>query len=381
MWASVRDVSERKRAERALRQAHDELERRVWERTAELLASQEALVESEEQFRQMADNVQDAFWLIDAHTQKVLYVSPAFRRIWNRPIVKDVSRWFETIHPEDRDRVVQAFRRGMKTGIPATVVFRLIWPDGSVRWIEAFGAMIRDARGRPLRAAGLLRDITAQRRLEEEILKAAETERQRIGRDLHDGLGQALTAIGYLADAVREDLARRRQPEAAAVRKLGRLIEKAADQSHAMARGLLLADVKRGGLAAALQELALHSQELFGVVCRYSGSVHVPLLDANAASQLYRIAQEAVTNAAKHGKARRIDVRLATGKKGLCLSVRDTGIGISPKKQKGAGMGLDIMRYRAGMIGATLEIASQPRRGTTVRCRLPPAAPAPRRKK
>ena len=378
--AIIHDVTERKRAEQALQAAHDKLEQRVRERTAELADSQQALAASEEQFRQMAENVQDAFWLIDAKTANVLYVSPAFQRIWNRPPVKDVSRWIADIHPEDRERVARAFRNGMKTGVPAAITYRLIWPDGSIRWIESSGAMIRDARGRPLRAAGLIRDVTEQRRLESEILQAAEAERQRIGRDLHDSLGQSLTAIGYLADAVREDLARAKRPEAADVRKLGRRIEKAAEQSHALARGLLLADVKRGGLAAALQELAFRTQELFGVACRYSGLASVPPLDANVAGQLYRIAQEAVANAAKHGQAPRIDVRLALTNQDLLLSVRDTGKGIPLKKKTNAGLGLNIMRYRAGMIGATLEIDSARNRGTIVNCRLPLAAPAPKRK-
>ena len=380
LWAIIRDVSERKRAETARRLAHDELERRVRERTAELESSREALVQSEEQFRQMAENIQDVFWLIDAQTQDILYASPAFERMWKRPVGKNVARWFTHIHPDDRERIVAAFQAGMKNGIPAMVTYRLIWPDGSIRWIESYGSMVWDARGRPSRAAGLHRDVTEQRRLEAEILQAAEAERQRIGRDLHDSLGQSLTAIGYLADAVREDLVRRQRPEAQDVRRLGRLIEKTAEQSHALARGLLLADVKRGGLAAALQELAFRTQELFGVACRYAGPAEIPPLDPNVAGQLYRIAQEAATNAAKHGQAPRIDVRLAPTRGGLLLSVRDAGKGLSLEKQTSSRMGLNIMRYRAGMIGATLEIASQPGRGTTVKCRLPLAAPAPRRK-
>ncbi len=379
MWAIIRDVAERKRAEEALRQAHDDLERRVRERTAELVASQLALAESEEQFRQMAENVQDAFWLIDARTLQALYVSPAFRKIWNWPVDKNVVRWFAHIHPEDRERILRAFKNGLKTGVPGTVTYRLVWPDGSIRWIESTGSMIRDARGRPSRAAGLHRDVTEQRRLEAELLKATESERQRIGRDLHDSLGQSLTAIGYLADAVREDLVRHKRPEARDVRKLGRLIERTANQSHALARGLLLADLKRGGLAAALQELAFRTQELFGVACRYSGPALLPPLDANVSGQLYRIAQEAATNAAKHAHAKRIDVRLAKERRDLLLSVRDTGTGLSNKKPRAGGLGLDIMRYRAGLIGATLEIESRPNRGTTVHCRLP--LPAHKRKK
>ncbi|NCD21819.1 MAG: PAS domain S-box protein [Spartobacteria bacterium] len=381
LWAIIRDVAERKRAETELRQAHAELERRVRERTAELESSREALAQSEEQFREMAENAKDAFWLIDARTLKVLYVSPAFERIWNRPVEMDAARWFAHVHPDDRAHVLRAFRSGLRTGIPATVTYRLIWPDGSIRWIESSGAMIRDARNRPNRAAGLIRDITDQRRLEAEILQAAEAERQRIGRDLHDSLGQALTAIGYLADAVREDLTRAQRPEADDVRKLGRLIGQTAADAHALARGLLLADVKRGGLAAALQELAFRTQELFGVVCRYSGPATLPPLDVHAAGQLYRIAQEAAANAAKHGRAQRIEIRLAKERRGLLLSVRDNGRGLPARKNNAPGLGLDIMRYRAGLIGATLWIDTHPRRGTTVKCLLPRAAPVRKKKR
>jgi len=371
MWASIRDISERKRAEQALKEARDELERRVEKRTAELEASRQSLAQSEEQFRQMAENVQDAFWLIDARTQDVLYASPAFEQIWKQPAGDKVARWFARIHPDDRERVAQAFQAGMKTGIPDSVTYRLLWPDGSIRWIESSGTMIRDARGRPMRAAGLHRDITERRHMEEEILKAAEAERQRIGRDLHDSLGQSLTAIGYLAEALRGDLARQNRPEAGEARKLGRLIEQAADQSHALARGLLLADLKRGGLAAALQQLASRTRELLGAPCRYAGPAEIPPLAATTAGQLYRIAQEAVTNAAKHGKGAPIEIRLENGPEGLRLSVHDAGKGISPKKRKSFGMGLDIRRYRANLVGAALWIDSLRGQGTTVNCLLP----------
>ena len=134
--------------------------------------------------------------------------------------------------------------------------------------------------------------------------------------------------------------------------------------------------MKRGGLAAALQELAFRTQELFGIACRYAGPGSLPPLDVQAAGQLYRIAQEAATNAAKHGRAKHIEIRLAKERRGLLLSVRDSGRGLPARKKSAPGLGLDIMRYRAGLIGATLSIDSQPRRGTTVNCLLPRAAPA-----
>ncbi len=380
--AAIRDITERKITEEALLQARNELELRVRERTAELEKSRAALAQSEEQFRQMAESVQEVFWLIDAKTWKPLYISPAFSRIWNQPVSTlrhDLSAWFGQIHPDDKARVTQEFQRGMKTGIPGTVTYRLLWPDGSVRWIESTGSMIRDPQGRPYRAVGIIRDITEHRRLEAEILRAAEAERQRIGRDLHDSLGQSLTAIGYLADAVRETLARRKRPEAAEVRKLEKLIERTAAEAHDLARGLLLADLQRGGINAALQELAFRLRELFGKACRYAGPARGPKLEPEAASQLYRIAQEAATNAAKHGKRTKIEIRLAQEPAGLHLSVRDTGPGLPARRTKDAGVGLDIMRYRASVIGAVFWIDSVKGQGTTINCLLPRAAGAGRK--
>ena len=379
MSAVVRDISERKRAERELRLAHEKLEQRVVERTAELESSRAALAQSEEQFRQMAQSIQEAFWLIDAKTWKPLYVSPAFSRILNQPSHKlrhDLSAWFSAIHPDDRARIDQAFRLGMKNGNPGTVTYRLVWPDGSIRWIESSGSMIRDQKGRAIRAAGIIRDITDQRRMEAEILGAAEAERQRIGQDLHDSLSQVLTGISYLTDAVQEKLIRQARPEAADLKKLKTWIEKAAEQAHGMARGLLLSDLKRGGLVAALQELAFRVQELFPMKCLYAGLGESPPLDANVAGHVYRIAQEAVVNAAKYSRAKRIDIRLEQTPLGLQLAVQDNGRGLTGRKTKRAGLGLDIMRYRAGLIGATLQIASKKNKGTTVHCLLPvPAVP------
>ena len=372
------DITERKRAERALQRANDELERRVEERTASLVESQKARVRSEEQFRQMAEIIQEVFWMIDARSGRALYISPAFEAIWGRPPRPEnpgVFTWVENLHPEDRARALRTFKSGVKAGRFEPLEVRVVRPDGSVRRIEIRAWMIAPKPGEPRRVAGVMRDITDRRRLEAEILEAAEAERLRIGRDLHDSLGQSLTGIGYLAEAVREDLARRAAREAADVQRLAKLIEEAAGKTHALAGGLLLVDLKRGGLGPALQELALRTQELFGVKCRYTGPAEVDRVGAEAAVQLYRIAQEAAANAAKHGKGKGIAIRLSVRREGLLLSVRDTGRGLPPGPPKSGGMGLDIMRYRAGIIGAVFWIESQAGKGTAVNCLLPPAAP------
>ena len=375
--AIIRDITERKRAERELQQAHDELEQRVVERTAELESSRAALAQSEEQFRQMAESIADLFWLYEVKTRRMLYVSPAFEAIWGVSLQKTKitpQAWLATIHPDDRQRVRKLFTEADGIRAFPQMEYRILRPDGTFRWVSNRSWEIRDAAGKVYRIAGVVRDITDQRRMEAEILNAAEAERLRIGRDLHDSLGQALTGINYLTAALREELARKAQPEAAEVEKLGRLVGKAAEQAHGLARGLLLTDLKRGGLAAALQELALHTEELYGITCRYTGPAEIPLADGIVASHLYRITQEAITNAVKHSRAKTITVHLDHTGDGLLLSVKDTGRGLAQKKSGGGGLGLDIMHYRAGLIGATLWIDSTRNGGTTVNCLLPVSA-------
>lgn len=374
MWATLRNITARLRVERALRQATDELERRVQERTADLEASKIALARSEEQFRQMTEIIQEVFWLIDAKSGAALYVSPAFEDIWKRPtgeFMSGVPSWLATLHPDDRDRVHQDFMRGIETGEFTPLEYRILRPDGSIRWIQDSAWAIRDPQGVICRVAGVFHDVTDRRRLEADILNAAELERQRIGRDLHDSLGQALTGIGYLAEALREELARESRPEAEEAGKLAHLVVDAADRAHAMARGLLLADMRRGGLAPALHELAFRTHELFGVECRYQGLAEVDLRDMEVAGHLYRIAQEAATNAAKHGKGKGVCIRLEQKPEGLWLSVRDAGPGMPKQPDGETRMGLDIMRYRAGLIGGTFWIDSRPGQGTTVNCVIP----------
>lgn len=373
MWATVRNITARLRVERALHQATVELEHRVKERTAELEASRQALAESEAQFRQMTDIIQEVFWLIDAKTGDALYVSPAFEQIWGRPPTTNhpsVFTWVDSLHPDDRAHALEVFHKGLKEGRFDPLEVRVVRPDGSLRWIEVRGWLMSPARGGGPRVAGTMRDITMRRQLEAEILNASEAERQRIGRDLHDSLGQSLTGIGYLAEAMKEELSRAGRPESAEAGKLARLVEEAADRAHAMARGLMLVDMRRGGLTAALQELALRTQELFGIECRYEGPDEITLDDMDAAGQLYRIAQEAATNAAKHARADRIVIRLESTLAKLALMVQDTGRGLPEGAADSAGMGLGIMRYRAGLIGASFWIEGAAGRGTAVHCLL-----------
>ncbi len=220
------------------------------------------------------------------------------------------------------------------------------------------------------RTAALTAEIAERSRLEREILEIGEKERRRIGHDLHDGLGQHLTATAIAAQVLAEDLASQGVAASAEAGRLVALVENAIDQTRGLAKGLLLADIGEDQLAAALQELATGTALQYRLECEFHGEA-IPLGDAAVASHLYRIAQEAVRNAVRHGKARRIEIALTAPAGGVRLAITDDGVGLPPEPVRGPGLGLRIMAHRAGIIGARFATESPATGGTRVVCELP----------
>jgi signal transduction histidine kinase len=219
------------------------------------------------------------------------------------------------------------------------------------------------------RANGKLRkEIAARHRLEKEILEISEREQKRIGRDLHDDLGQRLVGISYMSHQLANSLAARSAPEARQAAKITALLNDALGLTRSLARGLHPVALQSGGLMAALADLAERTSEMFQVDCRFEGPVADPRLGGTAATHLYRIAQEAVTNAVNHGKADLIMIKLDVGPDRAVLAVSDNGTGLPKLSPRRKGMGLRIMNYRADVIGGTLAFATPSNGGTTVTC-------------
>jgi signal transduction histidine kinase len=212
--------------------------------------------------------------------------------------------------------------------------------------------------------------------LEREIIGISEREQQRIGHDLHDGLGQHLVAIGFAADSLKHDLQRDSLRGAAAAGQIGDLIHDAVRRARDLARGLSPVDSHEGGLEAALEELALSASRLTGIPCSFMCDCPVTINDNTQAVHLFRIAQEALNNAAKHSQAKLIVIALEAGNGSLSLRVSDDGVGFDPTRSENNGMGLSIMRYRARMIGAALDIQPNSPNGTVVSCTLAGATDA-----
>lgn len=213
----------------------------------------------------------------------------------------------------------------------------------------------------------VLRDLGERRRLEREVVEAATAEQERIGREIHDGIGQKLTGLGLLCAGLRQRLLRERHEEAAAAADmLLQELQTATAEVRMLARGLSPIRIDNGSLGAALQGLADSVACSAGLVCELVLHGDVPGLDEGVATQLYRIAQEALNNAVKHAGARRLAVELEVRGAHACLQVRDDGIGLAQARHDGLGM--STMRHRAALIGASLEVESAPGAGTRVRC-------------
>jgi signal transduction histidine kinase len=221
------------------------------------------------------------------------------------------------------------------------------------------------------RTAALTGEMAERERVERELLEVSEREQRRIGHDLHDTLGQHLTGVALAGQVLEEKLATRGLPEAADAGKVVELAEEGVAMSRKLAQGLHPIELEADGLMQALEELAAISGELFRVRCRFECDSPVLIRDTATSGHLYRIAQEAVRNAVKHGKAREIVVQLEAQDNGIALLVKDDGIGLPQPPPRTAGMGLRIMAHRAGMIGASFEARPDSAGGTIVCCLLP----------
>ncbi len=222
-----------------------------------------------------------------------------------------------------------------------------------------------------LRTAALTREMQERMRLQKELLETSDREQRRIGRALHDGLCQHLTGTALAGHLLGQKLADKAQAEATEAARLVQLIEAAIELTRNLSQQLDPVELKTGRLTDNFEDLAASTRERFKVDCRFECSLDRPLDDAAAATHLFRIAQEAVANAVKHGQAAHINICLDAADDALVLTVTDDGIGLSDKKQNNGGMGLRTMAYRADMIGATFSIERLSTRGTRVTCMLP----------
>lgn len=210
--------------------------------------------------------------------------------------------------------------------------------------------------------------LERSRRLEQEIINVSDQERQRIGRDLHDGLCQYLAAIGFTADVLKQDLQDESHARAATARDISELLHEAVVRARDVARGLSPVDRDEGGLESALEDLASSTSKLMGISCDFICPEPVHIENNQSAVHLFRIAQEALNNAVKHGHAKSVVIALERNGETVSLRVSDEGVGLDPAMTKRGGMGLNTMNYRARVLGGRLEIHPNTPTGVVVTC-------------
>lgn len=230
--------------------------------------------------------------------------------------------------------------------------------------VESRTAALQEAK------AKLEKAFEERRRLETELLEIAENERRRIGFDLHDDLGQKLTGILLLTQAMEQQLTHERHSAAPDAHRISELISEVINHTHNLARHFSSLDVRGDDLATVLQNLDANVEKMFGLPCSLVVKGEIPPLPANTTVQLYKIAQEAISNAIKHGKATRVWLSASCLNGQLILTVKNDGQPFSLPEGKKTRMGLRIMNYRANTIGATFDIKPNQKNGTIVTCTL-----------
>ena len=212
-------------------------------------------------------------------------------------------------------------------------------------------------------------------RLEKQIIEVSEYEQQRIGRDLHDGLCQFLAAVGCAATSLKIDLKETGLDKLAAnASEIEKLLSESVKQARDLSHGLVPVRLDEAGLPAALNELAVSTSRLLPVQCTFEAAGKTGASQDGKATHLYRIAQEAINNATKHGKARKIDIRLSANASATSLSIADDGIGFSKNGNAMNGVGISIMRYRANIMDGEFAIEAGSGGGTIVSCTIPTGA-------
>jgi PAS domain S-box-containing protein len=318
---------------------------------------------SEELLRATTANAADTLMLVDTG-MRVRFIN---KSVGGLEMEEIIGRDIGVLLPEPaREGVLEKLRNLLYSGGTATYEFESVTED-RVRYFENRAVVVRDD-GIGTGVSISTRDITERKRLEQEILDISGRERQSIGRDLHDGLGQELTGIALMLRGLAGRMGERCPEAVDSVNEIVCLVNQSIENARSLARGLLPVRTETGGLTFALRELASRSRDLYGLEVSFRAEVWPKLtLNETDASHLYRIAQEALTNSARHGHATVVEIFLWVTRSTFLLCITDNGEGFREPTSPYTGMGLKIMKYRAGMIGADFEIAPNEPRGTVVR--------------
>jgi PAS domain S-box-containing protein len=347
-----------------------------------------SLRESEQRFRQLAENIEEVYWSWTREPVELLYVSPAYERIWGRDrqaLYKNPLSWREAVHPDDRERVIQA-----TTGPPDARVdmnYRIIRPDGEVRWMRERIFPITGRDGSINRWIGVTDDITENKQAEEALklanrrlqilsrrrIQVQEEERRLLAIELHDQMGQTLTATRLALEAAKR--ARRAPKREEQLKQATDLINQMMQQVRRMSFGLRPPVLDDLGLIAALRSLLTDSAKQNGWVIEFREPVTFQIPDDEVATACFRIVLEALTNVIRHAKAKKVSMEIHPTEEQFSVNLCDDGVGFdmaeSEKRIQRDHLGLVGMNERASAVGGTFRCRSAPAAGTEITIVLP----------
>ncbi len=322
--------------------------------------AEEALHERQQRLSAIVNTAIDAIVTIDQYGA-IESFNPGAVRMFGHDAEKVIGKPVDILVPPPcRDGQLMQF----KAGIAGEAIGRR--KNGSTFPMDV---AVSELDG-PKRFVAIIRDISDRKALQTKVLEIAEQEQRRIGQELHDGTGQQLIGLGFLLDDLTESLAARSLPEAKTANRICEALGEALKHVKLLSHGLLPVELDSDGLVAALNELAATINEVHGMHCTFDCGNPIGELDDLVATNFYRIAQEAVANALKHANAKHIRITVSTENNSTVLTILDNGEGISAQAQKSAGAGIKIMKYRAELLGGTLNMGPAKRGGTLVSCTL-----------
>ena len=365
---SVLWVQERVRVVKGVRGGPIELRIICRDITARMRA-EAALRESEQRYRALFEDSRDAIYITAVNGELVDFNQAACDLFgYTAEEFRQLNALELYARPTDREQFQAAVSRD---GSVRDFEVKLLRKDGSI--IDCLlTSSERRGRGGVLEGyQGIIHDITERKRLEEEILEVSTREQRRIGQDLHDGLGQQLTGMAFLLSALERKLSARGLTESGDAKAIASLAHMTIAQTRYLSRGLYPAALETAGLAGALEDLGANAEALFDISCTVRTQDSTPITDRVIGGHVYHIAQEAVTNAVRHGRAAHVAIKLVREGDRTALIVQDDGVGIPQPTDEQRGMGLRIMRYRSRMIGGWLRLEQAAGGGTAVHCTFP----------